>query len=329
MNNITPTFVFLSIALLVWSSAAGLSSYLGRGFEREHGSSETIQRSEVATPELKELREAVAADPESVDAKMGLAYGLVRAAYGASDGQLLMEAVQTFSAVLEKEPEYPPALLGLAKVCLDSGIIDKAIDFFPRYLKIVPDDVAAQSDYALALLRGGQIDKAREAIATAISLDKTNLAAQMTLAMIERSEGNEDKAVRIAKAAKALAPDETIATRIDGFIANDQAEAGGGAEPSDERSPATVVAKYFQNHEIIGRKLDGIHWHSPEEVHISVKDFPVEQMPPFAKAKFESNVKEALKGLAESLTVVLVDAKSHAALLRIPISQVGSSPASS
>lgn len=321
MNNITPTFVFLSVALLVWSATAGLSSYLGKGYEREHGSSAAIQSSGPVAPEIEELRAAVEKEPESIEAKMNLAYGLVRVAYGSSNGQLLMEAVQTFSSVLEKEPEYPPALLGLAKVCLDSGIIDKALDFFPRYLAKVPDDVAAQSDYALALIQAGEGEKARQEVQKAIALDQKNLAAQMTLAMIERAEGNEEEAVRVAKAAKALATDEAIGSRIDAFIANEASGAGAGTGiGAGERSPAKVITSYFENHEIISRKLQGVHWSSPEEVHVALKDFPVEQMPPFAKAKFESGVKTAFADLLPKLTVVLVEAGTDKELLRIPVS---------
>ncbi len=322
MNNITPTFVFLSVALLVWSATAGLSSYLGKGYEREHGSAKAVQPSAAVTPEIEDLREVVKKEPGSIEAKMNLGYGLVRAAYSSSDGQLLMEAVQTFSAVLEQEPEYPPALLGLAKVCLDSGIIDKALDFFPRYLKKVPDDVAAQSDYALALIQAGEGEKARAEVAKAIELDPKNLAAQMTLAMIERAQGNDEEAVRVAKAAKALSSDPAIGKRIDEFIANDAPLAVGkeSQNTDEQRSPAKVIANYFENHQIISRKLQGIHWSSPEEVHVAVKDFPVEQMPPFAKAKFEAGVKSAFSGLLPKLTVVLVESSSDKELLRIPVS---------
>src|SRR5262249_21893741 len=93
-----------------------------------------------------------------------------------------------------------------------------------------------------------------------------------------------------------------------------------GGQPAvarDQISPGTAVVDYFRNHPIIGKKIRSIQWPDATTAVIALDNFPVEQMPPFAREKFLSNAKQALGALPTKVTVKLVDADSSRELITI------------
>ena len=84
-------------------------------------------------------------------------------------------------------------------------------------------------------------------------------------------------------------------------------------------SPAGQVSAYFQTHPIVGPKLKGLSWPQLKVAKIMLENFPVEQMPPFAKEKFIGGMKEKLKNLPERLNLSLCDAASGKELLRVEV----------
>ncbi|MCB0323941.1 MAG: tetratricopeptide repeat protein [Bdellovibrionales bacterium] len=330
MSQITPTFLFLSVALLIWSLAAGVSSYLAQDFAREHGVSAQ------GAANIEALKTAAAERPKDIETQMQLAGALVGEALRTSNGGILMEAVRAFSHVLDLEPEHPGALLGLAKVCLDAGIIDKALELYPRYLKQRPEDLQAKTDFALALLRGGQAAEAKTKLDEVLAVQPSAFPAQITLALVYRELGDIAQAKEAAQKAQDLAPDPEVKQQVAQFMKSLDAPSGeaGAAAGSDTAadsvtaaapradetvSAAMQIERYFTSHSIIGPKLQRVTWPAANRAEVMVADFPVQQMPPFAKAKFLENVKTAFAAIPESITIVLKDAASGEELLSIPV----------
>lgn len=95
----------------------------------------------------------------------------------------------------------------------------------------------------------------------------------------------------------------------------------GGAEgtPKADLSPAGQVLAFFQGHPIVGPKLKGISWPELKVAQVALENFPVDQMPPFAREKFITGVKESLKSLPEKTEIRLIDSQTRNDLLVIEV----------
>ena len=323
MSKITPTFLLLSIALLLWSLSAGLSKYLAEGFSRNHARGQT-QAAAPSSEEVAALRKAANASPNDADVQLNLAFGILRDAYAKGDGSVLMDAVKAFQKVLELKPEQPDALLGLATLCMEAGIIDKALEYYPRYIKQRPEDLRAQSDYALALARGGDASKAEELVKAVLQKDANFFPGLVSAAVVARIQGNVEQAEQFAKQAIDKAPDEDAKKRVESFIAG-VAEAGqGDAAPAEAVSPETMsparqITEVIKGHPIVGPKVQRISWPEEHTARVELANFPVSQMPPFAKTKFITGVQEKLQRLPEKFTIELVDQQNEQERLTVEV----------
>lgn len=341
-SGITPTFVLIGVSLVVWSAAASLSTYLAADFERNHhkeAEQGQVDGSKAAghevsvlpgSQDIEEMRKAAAENPADVEAQVQLGYALIKVAREESKAGYLMEAVQIFNKALSIQSEHPAALLGLAALSLQAGVVEKALEFYPRYLAVAPNDTRARADYALALIQAGKMDEAEEALQSILTADPSFLPAIMTLAYKRREEGKIDQALTLANRAKATATTEALRNNIDSFIVSlsttesTQSEASAAKVPAapstvvDERSsPAVRVQKYFSEHSIVGRKLSRVRWDSPTLAVIEVQDFPVEQMPPFAKTQFVNKIQQNFADFSEQITIQLRDAQTDKELLSV------------
>ena len=326
--RLTPTFLLFSVAILLWSSSVSLSVWLGdSGTLDRH---EAVKRG-TAEPSatVKEAKAALDKEPKSVTRRLELARAIHSQAVEEKSGELLMEAVKAYTAVFEIEKEQPDALRGLASLCLEAGIIAKAIEYRPRYLAQRPDDLSAQIDYSLALIQAGQADKAIDMLKAQIQRPDAPFQSVVALALAYKLQGDRESARKYALQAKERTDSEEARKRIDDFLASldepipSEGEEGSvgaaAAMPAEQLSPGRAVSDFFSNHPIIGPKLRGVSWPTLTRAKVLVADFPVEQMPPFAKEKFLSNVRSSLAILPERITVALHDAVSDRELLTVEV----------
>lgn len=336
LTRITPPFVLLSAALLLWSGAVTLSGHLarapeslshGRGAARMGTPSSDVETKTELSDGLKQLQKAVEANPTDINARLEFARALRVEAYAKEDGELLMETVRAFSAVLDIEKEHPEALLSLASLCLEAGIIDKALTLYPRYLAQRPDDWRAKVDYALALLHAERAQESLPLLDEIAKVQPDLFQVRFAQALAYKLSGNIDAARAAAAEAGKRAPNEEATTRLTQFVESldspvvDVGRSGPTPAPAapETLSPAKLVADYFQTHSIIGPKLKGISWPELNRAQVSVENFPVEQMPEFARAKFLSGAKAHMKPLPSRVTIVLVDAVSARELLSFEV----------
>ncbi len=352
LAKVTPPFVLLSAALLLWSGAVTLSSHLarapedlshGRGGAARMGSPSAGERGGLEGKDLPEsikvLQRAVEAAPSDVNARLAFARALREEAYAKEDGELLMQTVRAFGEVLDVDKENPEALLALAALCLEAGIIDKALTLYPRYLAQRPDDWHAKVDYALALLHA---DRAKDALpildsvaqsqpelfqvrfaqALAYKLSGDLNAARAAAAEAGKRAPNEEAKQRLQQFIEALDHPPSVAPEESGVVA-----AVGRSGPQKEAlapeslSPARLVASFFEQHPIVAPKLRGIRWPELNRAEVSLDNFPVEQMPEFARAKFLGSAKAHMKILPSKVTIVLVDAASKRELLTFEVGE--------
>ena len=327
MGKLTPTFLLFGGALLLWTLSVGISSYFAKQ-DHVEGSHRGGKSGIEISGDLAKLRSAADAAPKELGPRLAYATALRQQAYESSSSEYLMEAVQQYSRVLEISPENAEALYGLASLCLEAGIVDKALEYYPRYITLKPDDMRGHTDYALALLQANRLADSRAELAIVLKADPAFVPARMTMALSYKLEGDLKKAKQLAEETKTFIKDDEAKQRIDEFIkALDapppptaaQAPDGGVQPPSELVSPAEQVANYFRSHTIVGPKVRGITWPELTVAEIKLENFPVEQMPPFAKEKFISGTKAALAALPKPVKVRLVDAGTSRELLVIDV----------
>ncbi len=347
--------VLLLVASVTWVFALTLSKHLagseitppkraGSGVRtgvaqegsREHAHGNDAPSGEKApegmvlvSPESAALRKAVEENPNDIPLLLKLAGSLRSDAKERPSGGLVLEAVQAYSRALSIESNNPDALLGLATLCFEAGIVDKALDYFVRYLAVRPEDLQASTDYALALVEAGQSEKAISFLTPLAEANSKRFQMWLTLAVAEKLRGNKVQAKLQAERALENAPNDEAKKHINNFILSiDRPDSapqapGLGAAKSvvspDSISPASVIDQYFSGHPIVGPKVKRIEWLSGSEVGIYVADFPVEQMPEFAKQKFIQSTKDALKILPDPVKVRLLDAGNSRDLIVIEV----------
>lgn len=318
MNKLTPTFLLLAVALILWASASSLSNYLATDLERNEHKKEK-QAIVETSDEVKQLKTQLETAPEEETNYLKLADALVIEAEQKSDSQLIMQAVDALNKLLAKSPENPEALFRLAELCLQFGIIDKALDYYPRYLKQRPDDLRARTNYGLSLLQAQNSEEAIKTFEEIIKKDNGNFPAILSLALAYRMTKNYDKAKEVASQALANAPDQLAKDKVKAFLASleEQPEDSSAETKEEAISPANKIASFFKEHEIIGPKIKKTNWVNAKTYELYLENFPVEQMPPFAKEKLVGRVKEMLKGLGEKYQVLIKDSATNQTLMSI------------
>jgi len=319
-SKLNAPFLLFGLALLLWSGAAALSTTLAGGAAGSPHPSGAAPAED--TPEIRALRSKAASAPNSIQDHLALAGALHEEAVTKHDNGLLMDAVQEYQKVLELNPTNSDALLGLATLCFEAGILDKALDYYRRYLATNPDDLKTKTDFGLALLQANMFDEAEKTLKEVIGKKPDLYQAHLALALVWKLQGKTDEAAKKAEESKKLAPTDEDRARIDQFLkAFSQTGPAPSAEPQAQEakdiSPAMQVNEYFQNHPIIGPKLKGITWPELNVAKVTVENFPVEQMPPFAKEKFISSTQAKLQSFPDKTELKIVDFATGRELMSI------------
>ena len=147
----------------------------------------------LAPSEIKRFVDKIAAMGPEPD--NGLADAIEAAEAMLAEGEAA-DALETFAAILEEEPENPIAYAGLIRSHLALGDIDRAADM----LNIAPDAIAkskeleatrAQIELARQAAQAGPEDELR----TAVAADPANRQARFDLALAQHANGKIEEAV--------------------------------------------------------------------------------------------------------------------------------------
>lgn len=279
----------------------------------------------VLADSTKQLEEKLKGDPDNRQLMVELAAAYSQEAAKNRNVGLLIRAVDLYQSVIKAEPSNSTATLSLALIMMDIGGYQRAVELFDSYLKVKPNDVRVRGDYALALIQAERLDDAEKQLQLIIDSKQYLVQSYLSRALIMKLRGSSEKVFAELDAAAAHAENDGDREKIAGFRAMLKSEPdtklanAAGATPSTATgSPAVVIGDYFKNHPIIGSKLQSVRWPTGNTAEVVVRDFPVEQMPPFARAKFVDSVSKMLGGLGEGFKVVLIDADSGKELISIP-----------
>jgi tetratricopeptide (TPR) repeat protein len=323
----------------VHTTASGVSS--------PHESADSKQGSE--SSQLAAMRRAVEEAPEDLSRLKvfaGMLGDTLRSNPNAAP-ELVFEAIDVFGRILQREKDDPTALVLMADVSFDQRAFTKALDFYERYLKVAPDDLGARSRYASTLTFLGRYDDSIRELGSVLAVEPKNFPAMAYLAITYAQKGDPAKAKKIGGEALQVAPSEEARARFSSFVASlDQttnsskelAPEGSNVEQRGAQPPKSLgemsaeqkrvaLEQALRANPIAGPKFVRAE-RTDTRLTLLYRDFPMAQMPPFAKEKFISGVKSAIaqNGLSDVTEVVFSDATSGGMMESVALTTTSGQP---
>jgi tetratricopeptide (TPR) repeat protein len=285
------------------------------------------------SPQLAAMRREVEQAPEDLT-KLKVFAGLLgdtlRSNPNASP-QLVFEAIDVFGRILQREPNDPGALVMMADVSFDQKAFTKALDFYERYLTVEPQDLGARSRYASTLTFLGRYDDSVAELGKVLTSDPQNFPAMAYLAITYAQKGDISKAKAIGSDALKMAPSDDARARFSSFVSSlddagvsssQQAPPAASAKAEGADGVEAFIATVTSN-PVAGPKFAGYEQSGTSVLRLRFKDFPMAQMPPFAKQKFFTGLKEALakSNLSGVKQLEFVDAASGSVMEKLKVGE--------
>jgi tetratricopeptide (TPR) repeat protein len=215
-------------------------------------------------------------------------------------------AAEAYAHVLKRDPDNLDALRGIGNVDFDQRKADAAVAAYEHYLAHKSDDPEVRTDLGTMLLSSGAGDAAIDQYKRVLESHPDFFEANFNLG-VAYSNNNKPGAARTAlDRALKLAPDDQARTRVTQMIATLSSATGGanldasGSMPAGQASiaaqpaPTTfrgAIEQAMRDLPVAGDKVQSIHWDSATQARVLMDNFPMEQMPPFAAAKFIADLK--------------------------------------
>ena len=272
--------------------------------------SEAPAQADIHDPQIDALRSEVEKDPQNME-KLKMFAGILGDKLRnnpSAPPALVFEAIDVLGKILAISPNDPGALVMMADVSFDQRAFTKAQDFYERYLKLEPDNLGARARYASTLTFLGQYDKSIKELNGVLKADPKNFPAMAYLSITYAQSGDLTKAKEYGATALNLAPSDEAKARFSAFM---NTLGGGAAAQSDSPVRGNVPAKSAETlgapsglvgfistiraNPIAGPKFVRYEEKKSGVLRLFFRDFPMGQMPPFAKEKFFGSLRQAAK----------------------------------
>jgi tetratricopeptide (TPR) repeat protein len=267
-----------------------------------------VQLPKEARDFISNLEKKALANPKDVTVLNRLGDVSLRAAQ--FDPSYYGKAADAYGRVLKIDPDNLDALRGVGNIDFDQHKADQAIAAYEHYLGRKPDDPDVRTDLATMLLTSGAADQAVFQYKKVIEAHPTFFEANFNLG-VAYGEMNDLTSARAQfdKALK-LAPDSTARDRVNQMIASLNSETAPGVSsnlspasaPQAVTNAASAAPATFHGaietmlHDIpfAGPKVEAVQWSSQNKARVLMNNFPMDQMPEFAAAKFVSDLKQGI-----------------------------------
>jgi tetratricopeptide (TPR) repeat protein len=224
------------------------------------------------------------------------------------------QAMDAYAHVLKIDPDNLDALRGVGNVDYDRGNYDQAVAAYEHYLKKKPDDADVRTDLGTMYLYTGNADQALVQYKKVIAQKPSFFEAYFNMGIAYTRMNDPAKASDAFDHAIKTAPDDQTRARIKDAIAkvtgtgaaaaNEEASAGGAAAGASAPAGggATAPANTFEGAienmlrgiRFMGPKVASVEWPAKNKALVLLDQFPMDQMPPFAKQKFLSDLKSGI-----------------------------------
>lgn len=262
---------------------------------------------------IDKIEKDAKAKPKDINAWNELGNVTMRAAM--FDDSYYTTAETAYAHVLELDPNNTTALRGVGDIDYDTNKYDQAVAAYEHYLKEKPNDPEVRTDLGSMYLYTGNADQALIQYQRAIKLKPDMFQAYYNMGVAFAQENKNGDAQAALKKAYTLAPDDNARNQVKdlmGKIAGASGTlaslpGGGAAATSNEAAPPsqpaiTTPATTFQGDlekivramPVVGPKVGSFQWPSKNKARMLMENFPMDQMPPFAKHKFLSDIKSSI-----------------------------------
>lgn len=285
-----------------------------------------VQLSKEIVSFIKETEDKAHTHPDDNAAWERLGDVTLRAA--AFDPSYYTTATAAYSHVLKANPDDLDALRGIGNIDFDQRKYDAAIAAYEHYLARKPDDPDVRTDLGTMLLSSGAADQAIRQYQRVLESHPAFFEAAFNLGVAYESGSPPDARAAFARALK-IAPDDRARSRVNQEVAAlDSGTSAGmsvtGAGDTSGTAPANVtvqttaaptnfrgaIEQAMHNLPIAGSKVQAVLWESDTKARVLMNNFPMDQMPPFAAARFIADLKaevDRAKGAYKIVTPVRID----------------------
>ncbi len=243
------------------------------------------------------------------------------------DASYYAKAQDAYAHVLKIQPDNLDALRGIGDIDYDKQHYDEAIAAYEHFLKLKPDDPEVRTDLGTMYLYTGNADQAVVQYKKVIAAKPDFFQAYYNMGIAYAQESKSAEAAAALNKALTLAPDDNAKSQVKDLIAKlsgTPTTAGGATTASSgasapAASPSTfhgAVEQVVRGLPIAGPKVGSVEWSGDTKARVMFDNFPMDQMPPFAKDKFLSDLKAGIDSAKKShnvstpVQVDLVDSSS-------------------
>ena len=321
-------------------AAANAPTQTGAPGNLPPGHPEVIKIPDQARKFIDELKAKADAAPKDVAAWDRYGDAAERAAM--FDPSYYPKAEEAYDHVLKLNPDDLAALRGVGNIDYDRRRYDEAIAAYEHYLSHKPDDSRVRTDLGTMYLSSGNPDVAIVQYKKVVTAHPDFFEAYFNLGVAYAEQENKPLARSYLLKARTLAPDDKTRGEIDQMLATVGANGGESAAASGGNAAAIAAdgnAATFQGAfeqmarglAIAGPKVHGVHWTGDSHPRLLMDDFPMDQMPPFALARFLDDLKSGTADTMKShhvqgpVTVEIADAASNRVMQSVTVAAADAS----
>jgi len=246
------------------------------------------------------------------------------------DPKYYADSQTAYGHALKLDPDNAAALRGIGNINYDLHNYDQAIAAYEHYLARKPDDPDVMTDLGTMYLSTGNAPQAVLTYKRALLAKPDFYQAWFNLGVAYDEENQSVDARASFQRALALAPDETTRKQTQQALA---ALGNAGPQVASAASGNAANAPTFQGAleqlaralPIAGPKVQTVKWPAADHAELVMQDFPMDSMPPFARAKFiedlQSSVTDAMNAhhVAGPIKIDVIDASSGGVMQTVTV----------
>ncbi|MHB8381065.1 MAG: tetratricopeptide repeat protein [Candidatus Binataceae bacterium] len=255
---------------------------------------------------IDKLEQDAKAKPKDAAAWIELGNVSMRAAM--FDDTYYIKATDAYGHVLKLDSDNLQALRGIGDIDYDTNKYDQAIAAYEHYLKKKPDDPEVRTDLGTMYLYTGNPDQALVQYQRALKIKPDMFQAYYNMGVAFAQQNKPGDAQAALTKAYSLAPDDNAKSQVKDLMAKIAGGTGpvasvppganaAGSAPAVAR-PATTfqgdLEQIVRGLPIAGPKVGSFQWESKTRAKLLMDNFPMDQMPPFAKQKFLADLKSGI-----------------------------------
>jgi len=221
------------------------------------------------------------------------------------DSSYYKKAQDAYAHVLKLDPDNLDALRGVGNIDYDQRKYDQAIAAYEHYLSKKPDDPDVRTDLGTMYLSTGNADQAVVQYGKVLESHPELFEANFNIGVAYAQMNNAAQARTAFERALKLAPNDNTRARVNQMLASLNGRGPAASATSQQQaaanSPASnpdtfqgAMEQMLRDLPIAGPKVASVQWPSQNDARVLMDNFPMDQMPPFAVAKFTGDLKSGI-----------------------------------